>query len=464
MTSKEFKNYKHIYFIGIGGISMSGLALVLLDKGYTVSGSDAKASAITDLLMDSGVSVIIGQTAANITGDIDAVVYTAAISADNEELLAAKNQGLPLIPRSKLLGLIMEQFKNSVAVAGTHGKTTTTSMISQILINADRDPTVSIGGIAPSFNGNTRIGASDFFVAEACEYTNSFLELYPMVGTVLNIELDHIDYFKNMDEIRKSFQGFIANINPEGAAVINDEIDNIEALAGGRTVITYGFSKTSDWYADNLSNTANTTDFDLYHKGALLGRASLYLPGKHNVSNALAACATCHFLGVPYDTIINAIKDFSGTQRRFELKGSHDGFTIFDDYAHHPSEIKATLGATRDRCESGSIWCVFQPHTFSRTKAFLTEFSESFDAADHVIITDIYAAREQDPGDISAKDLYEKMKARGADVSYIASFDEIQARLAAQCKPGDVVLTMGAGDIYLIGDQLLEKEDAPNEL
>lgn len=449
--ARGLESVKNVYFIGIGGISMSGLALILKNMGLRVYGSDSKASAITETLEKSGISVFIGQKAENIASDIDLAVYTAAISEDNPELLEIGRRNIELIPRSKLLGIIMDRYENSVAVAGTHGKTTTTSMVSQLLIDAALDPTISIGGIFPLIGGNIRIGSSGCFVTEACEYTNSFLTLKPKVAVVLNIELDHIDYFKDIGEVYESFKGFVSNVSDGGAVIVNSAVEGLESLAPGKNVITFGFDEGDDWFARDITQKGGVTEFTLCHNGEPLGKTHIALPGLHNVSNTLAACAAAHFFGVPERVLLETPKKFTGTQRRFEYKGEKNGVLVYDDYAHHPSEIQATLKAARSVAK-GRIFCVFQPHTYTRTKAFLSEFARSFGDADTVVLADIYAAREKDPGDINSQMLLEKLVETGAESIYFPGFGEIVNYLKENCTPGDMVITMGAGDIYAVGE------------
>ncbi len=457
---KNLYNARKIFFIGIGGISMSGLAMILKHRGYIVEGSDISKSDITSALVKFGINVHIGHERKNITDDIDLVVYTAAVKEDNEELLTARMKNKFVIPRSKLLGIIMDGFNSSVAVSGTHGKTTTTSMISQILLEANLDPTITVGGVLPSINGNTRVGNSGYFVAEACEYKDSFLEFYPYVGVILNMDLDHIDYFKSIDDVRRSFAGFISNIKDGGLLVINNDIDDIPGLitqSGNEElrVITFGTDKNANWYAKDIEISSDgLPSFEVLYNGFSLGRISLKVPGKHNIYNSLSAMAVANDFGVNPEYFKKGLGNFSGAKRRFEYKGEYLGVTIIDDYAHHPAEVKATLKAAREHSYN-NIWCVFQPHTYSRTKAFLNEFAEAFSDADHVILSDIYAAREVNPGDISASHLKDKIINTGQKAVYINNFSEIEELLKANCKPGDLIITMGAGDVYRIGENIV---------
>ncbi|MDD6305885.1 MAG: UDP-N-acetylmuramate--L-alanine ligase [Clostridiales bacterium] len=457
MYNINFENPIHIHFIGIGGISMSGLAEILLEEHFTVSGSDSKESELTRHLEHMGVTVFYGQTAENITPNIDLVVYTAAICEDNPELMRAKEAGIPMISRAELLGQIMANYKNSIAVAGTHGKTTTTSMISQILLNAKADPTITVGGILKSLNGNLRVGKSDIFVSEACEYTNSFLHFYPKYSIVLNVEAEHLDFFKDIHDIRHSFRQFLSNTKKDGVILINGEIENYRELTDGleRKVITFGLSDACDYHpADIVFNEKACGTFTAMYHDTPVMKVSLNVPGMHNVSNALAAIALSLDLGLPKEFILAGLAAFGGANRRFQYKGTVDGVTIIDDYAHHPTEIRATLTAAKNYPHNRLV-LVFQPHTYSRTKAFLNDFADVLSLADMVVLADIYAAREKNTYGISSKDLLEQLKKTGTDCHYFPSFEEIEKFLLKNCMNGDLLITMGAGDIVTVGEHLL---------
>ena len=392
----DFHKPVHVYFIGIGGISMSGLAEILLKEGFTISGSDARESALTIHLEKAGAKVFYGQTADHITEDIDVVVYTAAIHDDNPEFATAKAANLPMLARAELLGQIMRNYPTAIAVAGTHGKTTTTSMLSTILLKAKKDPTITVGGILPQIGGNIRVGHSDTFLTEACEYTNSFLSFYPTVGIILNIEADHMDFFKNLQEIRTSFHRFAALLPEDGLLVLDSAIEHPEEITKDirARVITCGLTGNEDYTAKDITyNEKGCASFTLCHKGNALGIVSLLVPGIHNVSNALSALSASLELGIDFEKAVLGLLDFQGTERRFQYKGMVNGITIIDDYAHHPTEITATLKAAL-HYPHRDIWCVFQPHTYTRTQAFLTDFAKALSLADHVVLTDIYAARE----------------------------------------------------------------------
>ena len=451
-------NSQHIHFIGIGGISMSGLAEILNFEGFKISGSDIKDTDITESLKKQGIKVTIGQKAENIEEGTDIVVYTAAVKEDNPEIVASKALGIPVIERATLLGAIMDRYKNSIAVSGTHGKTTTTSMISEIVMCAGLDPTITVGGILKSIGGNIRVGSSDYFVAEACEYFDSFLHFKPYVGVVLTIDADHLDYFKNLANIRRSFHAFAERIPAKGALVINQAIENVAELTQGLdcTVETFGLADGADWQAKNIIHEPDGKNtFDVYYKGELFGNFHLNVPGDHNIANALASIAAAHFVGVCPADCQKGLLHFTGTERRFQKKGEKNGVVVIDDYAHHPTEIKAALAAAK-KVQHRTTWWVFQPHTYSRTKFLFDAFGEAFTDADEVIIADIYAARESDDGTISAAMLADRIAKTGKSARYVGDFNAIRSYLEKNCKAGDLLLTVGAGDVFKIGEAFLE--------
>ncbi len=448
------------YFIGIGGISMSGFAELLQDKGFHILGSDMKKSKITEHLASRGIHIVYGQSAANITKDIDFVVYTAAIHPDNPEFAAAKELGIPMMERAEMVGQVMKNYANAIAVSGTHGKTTTTSMLSHIFLSCEKDPTISVGGILDVIKGNIRIGHSDNFITEACEYTNSFLKFHPTAGIILNIDADHLDFFKDINDIRSSFRRFAELLPKDGILIINSEIDSLSEITDGLEckVITFGLEHDADYTAANISfDEKGHGSFDLVRNGVSTDiHIKLNVIGKHNIANALSAIALSEYYHIPTADIIKGLASFGGTERRFELKGSFNGVTVVDDYAHHPTEIKATLTAAA-KYPHEHLWCVFQPHTYSRTRALLGEFAEALSHAENVILTDIYAAREKDPGDISSRTLQEEIKKLGKDAYYFSSFEEIEKFLSENCVNGDLLITMGAGDVVNIGEDLVTK-------
>ncbi len=458
MYQINFEQPIRIHFIGIGGISMSGLAEILLEEGFTISGSDMKESLLTKQLAAKGITISYPQSAENISPGTDAVVYTAAIHADNPEFAAAKSAGIPMLSRAQLLGQIMDNYANSIAVAGTHGKTTTTSMLTQILLAAKTDPTVSVGGILKAIGGNIRVGHSDVFLTEACEYTNSFLNFRPKYSIILNIEEDHMDFFKDLADIRSSFSRFAAGTVPGGTIIINGDIPDYKELVNGLSVslVTYGMSENYDCYpADITFDKKGCATFTAVYRGAPLTSITLSVPGMHNISNALAAIATAAALSIPPAAISGGLLAFEGTDRRFQLKGTFgDQVTIIDDYAHHPTEITATLSAAANYPHDRLI-CVFQPHTYSRTKAFQNEFIKALSLADIIVLADIYAARETDTLGISSADLEAGLKHMGKEVYYFPTFSEIEKFLQKKCMHGDLLITMGAGDIVKVGENLL---------
>lgn len=459
MYSLNFEEPIHVHFIGIGGISMSGLAEILLEEGFTISGSDAKQSALTDSLAQKGATIYIGQKASNLSIRPALVVYTAAIREDNEEFKAAVDAGIPMLSRAELLGQIMDNYEKSIAVAGTHGKTTTTSMISQILLVAKADPTISVGGILEAIGGNIRVGGSEVFITEACEYTNSFLHFHPKYSIITSVEAEHLDFFKDIDDIRRSFHEFAGNTTHDGVLIINGQIAALDQITNNLScsVTTYGLCENDDFYAKNITyNDHACGTYTLMHKTEDLGTVSLSVPGRHNVSNSLAAIALCLNLGLPLDVIKKGLLQFGGTKRRFEYKGTKNGITVIDDYAHHPTEVAATLTAARNY-PHGRIICVFQPHTYSRTKAFLSDFARVLSMADIVVLADIYAAREKNTIGISSKDLLAELQKNGQESYYFPSFDEIEKFLSEKCINNDLLITMGAGDVYLIGEHLLQQ-------
>ncbi len=457
MYQIDFKKPEAIHFIGIGGISMSGLAEILLDEGFRVSGSDAMKSELTEQLEAGGALITYGQRAENITGDIDVVVYTAAVHPGNPEYDEVVRLGIPMLSRAELLGQMMKNYQQAVAVAGTHGKTTTTSMVTEILMAAEADPTISVGGILPSIGGNIRVGDSGLFVTEACEYTNSFLSFYPTIEVILNIEEDHLDFFKDIDDIRHSFRLFAEKLPQDGLLVISSEIDCYEELTAGLAcrVVTTGLTCESDYQAVEIEydDLARPT-FRLKIKGEDHGLITLGVPGRHNVQNALAAVAAACELGIAQADIVRGLKSYTGTNRRFEKKGEVGGIVIVDDYAHHPKEIEVTLEAAKNYPHK-KLWCVFQPHTYTRTKAFLDEFADALSAADEVILAGIYAARETDNLGISSGDIASRIEALGTRAHYFSTFDEIETFILENCSPGDLLITMGAGDIVKVGERLL---------
>ncbi len=459
MYQIDFNKPVHVYFIGIGGISMSGLAEILTERGFKISGSDAKVSSLTESLEGKGIKIFYGHKAQNINKDIDCVVYTSAIRPDNPEFAEAKRLNIPLLSRAELLGQLMKNYQVPIAIGGTHGKTTTTSMISEVLLKADTDPTLSIGGILKTIGGNIRIGRSPYFVTEACEYTNSFLSFFPKISIILNIEEDHLDFFKDLEDIRNSFRKFAMLLPNDGTLIINGDIEHFEDITSGLEckVITYGSSDTCDYSPENISfDDMGRAQFTAKCPGGRTCSLHLGVTGLHNVYNALATLALSDCLNIPENTCADALTTFTGTDRRFEYKGTIGGVTVIDDYAHHPTEIAATMQAASNYPHK-KLWCVFQPHTYTRTKAFLPEFAKALACADHIVLADIYAARETDTLGISSKDLQNELIKLGKECEYFPTFDEIENFLLENCTPDDMLITMGAGDVHKIGESLLGK-------
>ena len=458
MYQIDFNKPAHIYFVGIGGISMSGLAEVLFSKGFRISGSDRQRSALTDSLSAKGITVFYGQREGNITEDIDCAILTSAIHPDNPEYVAIQRLGIPSLTRAELLGQMMKNYAVPIAISGTHGKTTTASMVSEILLGADLDPTLSIGGIYRSIGGNIRIGGSGYFVTEACEYTNSFLSFFPKIGIILNIEEDHLDFFKDLSDIRASFRKFAELLPADGTLIIHNSIENLTEITEGLAckVVTFGLSGDADFTARDITyDEKGCASFTMIFHGKSQ-EIRLQVPGIHNVANALASMALSNVIGVPAADAAGFLHRFTGTDRRFEYKGSIGGVTVIDDYAHHPTEITATLKA----CENyphKTLWCVFQPHTYTRTKAFLADFAKALSLADKVVLADIYAARETDTLGISSRTLQEEIIQLGQECYYFPSFDEIENFLLQNCINGDLLITMGAGDVLKIGESILGK-------
>lgn len=458
----DLKQYKHVHCIGIGGIGLSAIAEIFLNRGYRVSGSDMKESEITDKLIARGASVFLGHRAKNIQ-DADLVVYSAAVSQDNPEIVAAEEKNIPIASRAVVLGALMKEYENSIAIAGTHGKTTTTSMVSLILENSGKDPTILVGGNLQEISGNVKIGNSGYFITEACEYMDSFLSLSPEIEIILNIDSDHLDYFKDIEHISNSFDKF-AKLVPMGGTVIafdanpfvNSIINNLQSK-----VVTFGFHERCDYYASEIEfNSSGMPSFQVHHRGKILCTMQLGIPGEHNIANALAAFACCHGLGISVDSIVSTLETFTGTQRRFDVIGiTQNNITIVDDYAHHPTEIKATLKAAQN-VPHKELWCLFQPHTYTRTLALFDEFAESFDAADKIVMAEIYAAREKNIYRISSRELVNEIKRLNPekDVYFFGNFDEIANFVINNAQNGDLIITMGAGDIYKVAEIILEKD------
>ncbi|SFC67307.1 UDP-N-acetylmuramate--L-alanine ligase [Clostridium uliginosum] len=448
---------KKVHFIGIGGISMSGLAAILLNSGFKVSGSDFKESKITKKLELSGAEVYIGHKKENIK-DVDLVVYTAAIPANNPEIIYAKEQNIDLMDRAEFLGKIMKGHKYNIAVAGTHGKTTCTSMISNIALKANLDPTILVGGELDAIGGNFRIGNSDFFLTEACEYKRSFLKFFPYVGVILNIDADHLDYYKDIDDIADTFLQFSKLIPTDGYLVGyngDSRVKDVISKAKCNT-LSYGF-KDADVTAKNITfNEKGCASFEVYQKDVKLSDITLNTPGEHNILNALSSICVSIIFDVDINSIVEGLLECEGAHKRFEFKGKVDGITIIDDYAHHPVEIKATLN-TAKKIPHNKIYCVFQPHTYTRTKTLFNEFTDAFFDADEVILMDIYAAREKDTGLISSDKLGDALRSKNIKCINVHSHDEALAYVKLNLSKNDLLLTVGAGDVVIVGEKYLNE-------
>lgn len=456
----DFTQYKRIHCLGIGGIGLSAVAEILAYNGHIVTGTDINPSKVTRHLESIGIKVYPSHEPENVEG-VDAIVYSAAVSDENPEVIRAKELGIPLFSRAEVLGMIMDRYEHSVAICGTHGKTTVTSMTSLILRNAKYKPTILVGGNLPQINGNVEIGHNEYFVTEACEYMDSFLQLHPSIGVILNIDSDHLDYFKDMEHIVKSFSTFVEQIPEDGIIIAYGDNPFVKSiLKGHRNKMTYGYSESNDFYAENIKfNENGFPTFDICHKGRVITNLELSVPGEHNVLNAMAAFVTASFLKVDIPTIAATLKDYHGTNRRFDFTGvTENGVIVIDDYAHHPTEIKATLAAAKN-VKHNKLWLVFQPHTYTRTKALFDEFVDSFNDTDAVIITDIYAAREKDVYDISSYKLVTAMKEKYPThpIYYVKDFEDIVNYVKKFAGKDDIVMTMGAGDVYKVGEMLLGK-------
>ena len=460
MYNLDFNTPANLHFTGIGGISMSALAEIMISRGFTVTGSDSHESKITDHLESLGAKIFYNQVAGNISSDIDVLIYTAAIKQDNPELVKAKELGIPLLTRAEFLGQIMLNYPMAIGVSGTHGKTTTTSMLSQIMLEGNTDPTILVGGIMPAIHGNTRVGHSDKLITEACEYTNSFLSFKPNMAIILNVAADHLDFFKDLDDIRHSFRKFAELVPDDGFLVINSDIDNLEYFTDGLKckVITVGSDPAkSDYSATNIEfDQFAKGSYDLVVNGEKSFHVALNVTGEHNIYNSLAAIAAAHAMGISDENIKAGLTQYGGTDRRFQYKGKVGDVTIIDDYAHHPDEITATI-KTAKHYPHKKMWVVFQPHTDSRTKSLLPEFGKALKEADAVVLADIYAAREKDTLGVSSLDVKKEIEKYGTEVHYYPSFSEIENFLLESCSPGDLLITMGAGDVVKIGEHLLGK-------
>ena len=450
---KYLAHGKRGYLIGIGGVSMAPLAEVLSDGGLQISGSDIQQSEKVQSLVSRGIAVNIGHRAENITADIDFVVRTAAAREDNPEIQAARERGIPVFERAQAWGAIMKNYRNALCISGTHGKTTTTSMCTHILMAAEKDPTVMIGGTLPLLHAGHRVGRGDTIVMEACEYYDSFLSFFPTVAVILDVEADHLDYFPDLEAVKTSFHKFGSLVPASGAVIVNADDENaMSAVAGlDRRIVTFGLGENADVRAVNIISSGAQTEFDVLKDGAFFAHLDIRVPGTHNVKNALAATAAAIELGISPMAVKYGLAAFRGANRRFEFKGKYNGADVYDDYAHHPSELRALLDAVEPMGYKRTI-LVFQPHTYSRTKALFDEFVEQLRRPDMAYLAEIYAARETNTMHISSADLAEQIPGS----LFFPSFESMAENLRRMVVPGDIVLTVGAGDVYKIGEALVK--------
>lgn len=454
----NIKDYKHIYMIGIGGISMSGIAEILKNWNFEVSGSDGQKSSQTDWLEDNGIKVNIGHNPDNINENIDLVVYTAAIKEDNPELVKARELNIPCVERGAFLGEITKLYKDTIGIAGTHGKTSTTSMVASAFLEAGYDPSIQVGAVLKAIDGNYRVGTSDYFIIEACEYCESYLNFKQRSAIVLNIDNDHLDYFGNIDNISKSFQKYVSLLPEDGYLVLNRDDERCYDLRNftKAKVITVGSTDDADWtYKDVQFNDEGYATYTVYNKGVNKGNISLKVAGMHNVFNSLCCVALCDAYDIDVETVAKALLKFDGASRRLEYKGMLNGAKVYDDYGHHPTEIHATVEGIKNKKYNES-WVVFEAHTYSRLKEHLEDFAKALKDFDHIIITDIYAAREVNTFNIHEDDLINELKKYNKEAVHISDFDEIVDYLKNNVKNGDIILTLGAGNVTKIANKIMK--------
>lgn len=457
---EDLKPYKHIHLIGIGGVSMSGIAEILHSCGFIVTGSDTAQSENTDRLLKKHIPVKIGHDLEGLEKS-NLVVYSAAIKKDDVELIRAKELNIPTIERGTFLGILTKAFKNTICISGTHGKTTTTSMVALCFLEAGKDPSIQVGAYLKQLDSNYRVGKSDYFIIEACEYVESYLKLFPKAEVILNIDNDHLDYFGSLENIVTSFSNYVKLIPENGLLVINFDDENCRKIAKytNAKVLTYGIkNENANFVARNINfNNNGFPTFDVYYNNNFFKTITLSIPGIHNVMNALACIAVCYNYGLEREDIKNALLKYTGAHRRFEFKGSFNDVNVYDDYGHHPTEIIATAEALKQK-KFNQSWVIFQPHTYSRTKNLLNDFANALINFDNIIVTDIYAARETNTYNISSKDLVDKITSLGRKALYIQDFNEIVKYVQENAKSGDIVLTLGAGTVTNIGPMLVDQE------
>lgn len=454
----NIKKYKNIHMIGIGGVSMSGIAAILKNWGFHVTGSDSSDSENVKALIEKGFKVTIGHNLEDVANS-NIVVYSAAIQQDDPEMLEAKRLQIPIIERADFLGELTRCYQDTICISGTHGKTTTTSMVALCFLEALQDPSIQVGGYLKQLNGNYMVGNSELFIIEACEYVESFLKFSPKAQIILNIDNDHLDYFKTFDNIKNAFIKYVKLLPNDGILILNADDSNCLDLAQYTNVkpVTYGLdNKNADFYVANITFDDNGfPEFDVYHNSEFFAKIKLSVPGTHNILNALSCIALCYQYNLEKKAIQAALLKFTGAHRRFEFKGKIDNkVSVFDDYAHHPTEIMATVKSLCHKKYHHS-WVVFQPHTYSRTKNLLDDFAKALLNFDHVIILDIYAAREKNTYGISSKDLVNRLFAIGKEAKYIPNFEECVSYIKNNVEENDIVMTLGAGTVTQIGSMLI---------
>ncbi len=454
----HLSNYKHIHLIGIGGISMSAIAETLHNWNHLVTGSDLNQSEITDQLNSHGIKTVIGHDTENCK-NADLIIYSAAIKDDDPEMIIAKEKKTPLVSRGEFVGYLTKLYQESICIAGTHGKTTTTSMISLCFLKAKKDPSIQVGAILDAIGGNYQVGNSKYFIVESCEYQANFLKLFPKTEVILNIDNDHLDFYKSFDNIIKAFQDFASILTEDGLLVTNADDPHCLNLKNvvKSNFISYGIQNTdATFVAKNIRFDKNGfATFDVHKANKWYHEFSLSVAGNHNILNALACIAVCDYYGINAQIISDSLKSFTGASRRLEYKGTFNDISVFDDYGHHPTEILATANAIKNK-QFHESWVIFQPHTYSRTASHLESFAESLKGFDHIILVDIYAAREKNTIGISSQDLLEKIKISGKNALYIQDFTDVVNYIKSHAKPHDLVLTLGAGTVTEIGPMLVQ--------
>jgi len=461
MEKKSPAEGKNYHFIGIGGVGTSALAAILMKEKAFISGSDMQGSNLTERLSDDGATVKIGHCTENLPKDVDGVVISAAVKDDNPELIEAKRRHIMIYKYAQMLGLVMDRYKG-IAVSGTHGKSTTTGWLVYVLKKLAIEPNYVVGADIVQFGTSSGVGSSDVFVAEACEYDRSFLSLRPQVGIILNIEPDHLDYYSGIDEIVEAFGDFTNGIRTDGVLVASGEDANLAKIISqfrrDKHILTFGLNEKCDYWAKDIKFSPDSTEFTCFNKQNEIGKTILKLPGKHNVLNALAVIAAGEAIGLEAADILKVMGDFEGMDRRLMKKAEINGVSVYDDYAHHPTEIKASLKAMRQRYDGRKIFCVFQPHQYSRTRFLLKDFADSFKLADLTIVPDIYFVRDTEKSrkEVNSQMLADEIKKNGSNAMFINSFESICEFLKSNVKSGDILITMGAGNVWKVADEYIQ--------